>query len=407
LTAPVFIDTDLASPVHKSSPYALFSRLREEAPVCQFRLPDGQKAWLVTRYDDVAFALKDERFAKDRFRTLTPEQLKRQPWMPAIVRPLMRNMLDSDPPDHTRLRSLVQKAFTPRRVEAMRDRIESLAKELLDSIENRRQFDLIHDYALPLPATVIAEILGVPAKDRHKFHRWSSAIITLSWSKWDMLKSIPAVWSFLRYTRKLVRQRRDEPADDMVTALIQAREGDDRFSEDELVAMIVLLLIAGHETTVNLVANGMLALLTNPEQLQQLRENPARIESAIEELLRFASPLDTATERYVREDVSIAGVDIRAGDLVYAAISSANRDESQFKRPNDLDITRDPNKHLSFGLGIHFCLGASLARVEGQITINALLQRIPNLQLAVPAQSLKWRRGMVLRGMKSLPLVRS
>lgn len=398
---------DISSPAHKSNPFPLYEKLRAERPVCEVRMPSGQTAWLITRYDDVVSVLKDERLAKDQFRTLSAEQVKKQPWMPSIFKPLLSNMLDSDPPRHTRLRALVQRAFTPQRIDAMRNRIELLAHALLDRLEKCNHFDLIRDFALPLPATVIAEMLGVPVRDRHRFHRWSNAIVSVNWSKWDMIKGIPSVWRFLRYVRALVEKRRADPQDDLISALVQVREAGDQLSEDELVAMIFLLLIAGHETTVNLIANGTLALLQHPDELQKLRETPTLIHSAIEELLRFAPPLDTATERYTREGVAIAGATIPSGSLVFAVISSANRDESRFGRPDELDIGREPNKHLSFGMGIHFCLGAALARLEGQIAIRTLLDRCDRLRLAVPAESLKWRGGLVLRGMTSLPLRRA
>jgi len=402
-----FENVNIYSPTHKADPFPLYTRLRAERPVFRVSMPDGQTAWLVTRYDDVVSVLKDERIAKDRFRALSSQQLKKQPWVPGIVRPLFNNMLDSDPPRHTRLRALVQNAFTPRRVEAMHDRIQTLADGLLDSIGDRRRFDLVRDYALPLPTTVIAEILGVPVKDRHKFQRWSKAVVSMNWSSWHTLKGLPDVWRFLRYVRRLVNLRRTAPTDDMITDLVQAKEEGDQLSDDELVAMIFLLLIAGHETTVNLITNGTMSLLRHPGQLWKLRDNPTLIEPALEELLRYAGPLDTATERFTREDVTIAGVTIPSGSLVFAVLSSANRDETQFADPDELDITRTPNRHLSFGLGIHFCLGAPLARAEGQIAINTLLRRTNNLQLAVPVGDLKWRGGQLFRGVKSLPLSQS
>ena len=198
IVAPI-LDVDISGAAHKADPFPLYAKLRAETPVCQVTMPAGKTAWLVTRYDDVVAVLKSERFAKNRFSTLSADQMKKQPWAPKIFTPLFSNMLDSDPPHHTRLRALVQKAFTPQRVDQMRARIQSLADELLDSIDRRRRFDLIRDYALPLPATVIAEILGVPIQDRHRFHRWSSAIVSLNWSNWDMLKALPSVWQFLRY----------------------------------------------------------------------------------------------------------------------------------------------------------------------------------------------------------------
>jgi cytochrome P450 PksS len=398
------MQVNIASPEFKANPYPFYARLRAEEPVYRVTLPDRQPAWLVTRYDDVAAVLRDERFAKDRVNALTPQQLAAQPWMPSFFKPLMRNMLDLDAPDHTRLRGLVSKAFTPRLVEQMRDRVQALTDQLLDTALARGRFDLVRDYALPVPTTVIAEMLGVPVEDRHGFQRWSNTLVSVGSSRWGVFLAIPSVWRFLRYTRKLIKARRAKPRDDLVSALIQAEEAGQQLSEDELVAMIVLLLIAGHETTVNLIGNGTLALLEHPEQREKLRNDPALIRSAVEELLRFGSPVEMATERYAREDVTIAGVTIPRGGLVFAVIASANRDERQFSNPDKLDITREPNKHLAFGLGAHYCLGAALARMEGQIAISTLLRRAPGLRLAVEPVALRWRPGLVLRGLKALPV---
>jgi cytochrome P450 len=395
---------NIASPQHKADPYPFYARLRDEAPVHRVILPDKQTAWLITRYADVAAALKDERFVKDKLNASTPGQAAKQPWVPGMFKPLTRNMLDLDAPDHSRLRALVHKAFTPRLIEIMRGRVQALTDDLLSSVQGRGRMDLIHDYALPLPTTLIAEMLGVPATDRHKFHRWSSAIVSSNATGWGMLAAIPRVVAFLRYLRQLVASRRAAPRDDLVSALVQAEEAGDRLSGDELLAMVFLLLVAGHETTVNLIGNGTLALLENPDQMEKLRNDPDLIKPAVEELLRYASPLETATERYAREDVTIEGVRIPQGGLVYAALASANRDERQFPHPDTLDLAREPNRHLAFGLGVHFCLGAPLARLEGQIAINTLLRRLPELRLAVPPQALKWRRGLVLRGLRELPV---
>jgi cytochrome P450 len=383
------IEVDLASPEFKADPYPFFARLRETAPVCRVILPGRQTAWLITRYDDAAAALKDARFAKDRNCALTPDQAARQPWIPKMFRPLKRNMLDLDPPDHTRLRGLVQKAFTPRLVERMRERVDSLAGELLDAVLRRRRVDLIRDYALPIPTTIIAEMLGVPAADRHRFRRWSRVIVATSPSGLAMAKAIPSAVFFLRYIRKLVRARRTEPRDDLVSALAQAEEAGDQLSEDELLAMIFLLLVAGHETTVNLIGNGALALMRHPAQMERLRGGgPSLLKTAVEELLRYESPLATATERFARKDIPIAGVVIPRGEMVYAGLASANRDERQFPRADVLDVAREPNRHLAFGLGIHYCLGAPLARLEGEVAISALLRGAPALRLAVAAVKL-------------------
>jgi cytochrome P450 PksS len=406
---------NLASPEFKANPFAYYARLRAEAPVFRTVLPTNEIAWLVTRYDDVAMVLKDERFVKDTANAMTPEQIAAQRWFRKMFKSLKRNMLERDPPDHTRLRALVSSAFTPRLIEQMRPRIERLADELLDaalehagaSKTQRRalgSIDVIRDYALPLPTTIIAEMLGVPVADRRRFHQWSSAIVAAGSSTWGLVKAVPNVLAIMRYIRKIIKGRRANPQDDLVSALVRAEEAGDTLSEEESVAMVFLLLVAGHETTVNLIGNGLLALLEHPDQLEKLRHDPALIRPAIEEMLRYASPAETATERYAREDVTIGGVAVPRGEMVFAVIASANRDEHQFPNPDALDITREPNRHLSFGLGNHFCLGAPLARLEGQIAINTLLRRLPEMQLAIAPSKLRWRRGLVLRGLESLPV---
>jgi cytochrome P450 PksS len=398
-------DVDVTSPAFKANPHPVYTRWRAETPVCRLTLPDGQSAWLVTRYDDVVTVLKDGRFAKDKRNVLTPAQLARLPWMPALFKPLERTMLDLDEPDHTRLRGLVSKAFTPRLVENMRGRIQALTDELLDAVQGKGQMDLIRDFALPLPTTIIAEMLGAPARDRHRFHRWTSALVSSAATTWGKLKMLPSVWALLRYSRNLVRARRAAPRDDLISALVSAREAGDRLSEDEMLAMIFLLLLAGHETTVNLVGNGVLALLEHPEQMERLRGDPELIRPAVEELLRYDAPVAMASERYAREDMPVAGVTIRRGDLVVPVLASANRDERKFDRPEALDLAREPNAHLAFGHGPHYCLGAPLARLEGQIAINTLLRRLPDLRLAMPHAALRRRPGWGLHGLEALPVV--
>jgi cytochrome P450 len=322
--------------------------------------------------------------------------------MPPMFRPLERNMLDLDPPDHTRLRALVHRAFTPNLIGQMRDRIQALADELLDGVARKGQMDLINDYALPLPMIIITEILGVPTSDRNKFHKWSQVLVSLS-SPNVTLRVIPSVWMFIRYLRRFIRSRRRDLRDDLTSALIQAEEAGDKLSEDELLAMVFLLLIAGHETTVNLIGTGMLALLEHPDQMDKLRQNPSMIKTAVEELLRYASPVFMSTERHAREDLNIQGVTIPRGGMTLGVIGSANRDETVFENADVLDIARDPNKHLSFGQGIHFCVGAPLARLEAQIAINTLLRRMPDLHLSVTPDALRWRPSMFLRGLETLP----
>lgn len=394
---------DFKSQRFKSNPFPLYARLREEAPVFRIKVPGNEVGWLVTRYEDVAQVLKHGGISKDRLGSMTPEQRARLPWFFRFFTPLVQNMLSRDPPDHTRLRALVHKAFTPRLIERLRSRVQTLSDELLDAAARKGSMDLVAEYAFLLPVTIIAEMLGVPPGDYRKFQRWSNRLVSNT-DMTDVLLSIPSVVMFTRYLRKLIAQRRTSLGDDLLSALIQAEEAGDKLTPDELVSMAFLLLVAGHETTVNLISGGMLALLQHPEQLERLRKEPGLIESAVEELLRYASPVEISTERIAREDITVSGVTIPRGDLVFAVLASANRDERQFKDPNTLDLGREPNKHVSFGLGIHYCLGAPLARLEGQLALQTLVNRFPNLRLATPAESLKWRTGVLMRGPKKLPV---
>ena len=393
---------DLTSNEFRHDPYPTYDRLRETDPVCRVRIGHGKFAWLVTRYDDVLAAIKDTRFTKNQQCLLSAKQ----PWVPAVLRPLAKNMLDSDPPDHTRLRALVQKAFTPSMIESLRRRIEELTDQLIDRALRKNKFDLIAEYALPLPTTIIAELVGVPAEDRQRFHRWSAKVVSLSPQAGpEMLFSMPAALAFLKYVQQQIRIRRTGPGLDLLSALIAVEEAGAKLSEDELVAMIFLLLIAGHETTVNLIGNGTLALLENPLQLSKLLSNHGMLKSAVEEMLRYYSPVELATERWAREDILIAGTLIRKGELVFLGLSSANRDPAQFPEPHTFNVDRSPNRHLAFGHGIHFCLGAPLARLEAEIAFTTLFRRVPRLVMAISRDSLRWRNGFLLRGLKRLPLV--
>ncbi len=395
---------DVTDAKFKANPFPFYAQLRAEAPVFPVTLPRKQRAWLITRYDDVLNVLKDERFAKNRHNAMTPEQLKSSPRMPSFFKPFERSLLNLDDPDHARLRVLVHKAFTPRRIEQMRDQIQHVTNELLDAAGPKGGMDLIADFALPLPLTMIGRILGIPAKDNDKFRRWTKTLLSASTNP-NPLVLIPSTMSFMSYMRKQIKERQAHPQDDLITALAQAKEGSDSMTEDEILAMIFLLLSAGHETTVNLIGSGMLALLEHPDQLTKLRNEPTLSRTAIEELLRFVCPAEMATERYAREDITIAGTTIPRGELVLAVIASANRDVAYFDDPDSLDIAREKNKHLAFGQSIHYCLGAPLARLEGQITIDTLLQRMPNLHLSVAPDQLRWRSGMILRGLEALPVL--
>jgi cytochrome P450 len=314
-------------------------------------------------------------------------------------------MLDTDPPDNERLRALVSKAFTPCLIERMRPRVQEIADALLDAVQDKGEMDLIDDYVFPLPITVIAELLGVSAEDRDKFREWSDAAVSGDATQEYVEKVLlPHMQAFTGYLRAMFEEKRKNPEDDLISALVRAEEAGDKLSEDELLAMVFLLLVAGHETTVNLIGNGMLALLQHPDQLQKLKDDPSLVKPAIEELLRYDGPVETSTERFAREDVRIGGTVIPRGEMVTVVIASADHDPERFPDPEVLDITRADNKHLAFGKGIHFCLGAPLARMEGQIAINTLLRRMPNLRLKDSPGSLKRRPDLVLRGLIGLPV---
>jgi cytochrome P450 PksS len=300
---------------------------------------------------------------------------------------------------------LAQKAFTASRVEALRSRVETLANELLDRATQNRRFDLIADYALHIPTTVIAEMLGVPAADRVRFTKWSdallsSAAVTLT----GMARNLPGFLAFTRYLRHLIEARRRAPKNDLISALVAAEEAGDRLNNEELLSMVFILLIAGYETTVNLIGNGTLALLENPEQMDRLCAHPELMPVAVEELARYYSPVDYTQGRIARCDFTFRDAQIKRGDLLFAAFSSANRDERQFPNPDHLDVAREPNRHVGFGHGPHYCLGAPLARMEANVAFTTLLRRCPELRLDVPRASLRWRNSFMLRGLESLPV---
>ena len=398
------VKQDFLSAEFKTDPYPFYAQLREHAPAYPGPKIRGQQAWLVTRYDDVARVLKDETFAKDTRNAWTPKQLKKAPWLPPMFRPLQNNLLSLDPPDHTRLRALVHKAFAPRMVERMRAETHTLAHELVDKIKAEGgTVDLLERFALPLPITIIGRILGVPEKDNAKFHRWTSAFVSLGSGRHVFLK-VPAVLQFIRYLRNLIRQRADVPQDDLISALVLAREQDDALTEDEVLAMTFLLLSAGHETTVNLIASGTLALLEHPDEWRRLQAEPSLLKSGVEELLRFVTPAEMSTERFARADTEVAGTVIPKGALVLGVIASANRDPRRFENPETVDVAREDNKHLAFGQGIHYCVGAPLSRLEGVVAFTALAERLPDLRLGVAPEKLEWRSSLILRGLKALPV---
>lgn len=408
--------TEYLSPAYFANPYPTLAYLRETAPVYRAKDQFGNPFWLLTRYDNAAALLKDQRFSKkplDRaaYEDMMPLPKVLKPLVMPMIKPLlnrsfgplMNNMLDLDDPDHARLRALVHKAFTPRLLNAMQSRIEAISQHLIDAALEKGQMEFINDFAFPLPITVIAEILGVPSRDHAQFRIWSNSLISTH-GNGNMFTMMQNVNALISYIHKQLDERRVNPQDDMMTALVQAEEAGDKLNRDELVAMVVLLLTAGHETTVNLLGNGLLALLKHPEQFALLRENPDFVKSAVEEFLRYDSPVHNATERYAREDLEIQGVRIAKGDKVLAALAAANHDPEQFSNPEVFDICREPNRHLSFGQAIHYCVGAPLARMEAQIAFSLIMERLPEIRLAVPAESLESRPNLFLRGLKTLPV---
>jgi cytochrome P450 PksS len=395
-------ESDLWSPQHRANPFPLYARLRREAPVSRLVEPSrGVPLWLVTRYKDAVEVLRHTRLVKDP-RTLSEEARSRYFRMEELS-PLNQHMLSADPPRHTRLRSLVAKVFTPRRVEELRPRIEAICQQLLDTAQPHGGVDLLDAYAFPLPITVIGELLGVPLEDQHRFREWTGALMNPR-GPGGMEAQRNAGMQFITYFQELIARRRGEPRNDLLSDLMAVEEQGDRLNPTELLAMLFLLLLAGHETTVNLIGNGVWALLKHPEQLARLRADPALIDSAVEEMLRYASPVETSTSRFAVEDMELFGQRIPAGELVSASLLSANHDPEQFPEPERFDITREPNRHIAFGFGSHFCLGASLARLEATIAINALLARLPRLCFASDPDTFQWRETALIRGLKQLPV---
>lgn len=388
-------------PEFVADPFPLYRQLREEGPVRRVVIAGGLDAWLVTRYDDGLAALSDTRLSSD-VRDASDTRLLAQ--LPETEREsALGNILRSDPPDHTRLRGLVSKAFTARRVAEMQPRIQDIADRLLDAVVPAGRADLVADFALPLPVTVISELLGVPVDDRHDFQRWTDRMIMRGSEPPD-----PAVvneaWQHMRaYVTELIRSKRARPDDDLLSALVTARDEEQRLTEDELIAMVFLLLVAGYITTVNLIGGGIAMLLAHPDQLELLRSDPELLPGAIEEFLRFDGPVNPGIARFARKDVEIAGVAIPRGATVLIASAIAGRDPARFPDPDRLDLTRQDNPHLAFGHGVHYCLGAPLARLEGRVAIGTALRRLPGLALAVAPDEVQWRPGG-LRGPQSLPV---
>lgn len=385
----------------RQNPFPIYAKMREQAPAYRAIGPvSGNTFWFLTRYEDCAAVLKDARFGKD-FRTHLPrEKQGNQANVEEPMASINRHMLNLDPPDHTRLRGLVHKAFTPKRIEDLRSQVQSISGALLDDMQGKNTADLIADYAFPLPIIVIADLLGVPSDDRLRFRDWTRKILFNAHFQEAQLAAMEVV----NYFNVMFAERAQNPQDDLISALLHVEDEGDKLDQTELLSMIFLLLVAGYETTVNLIGSGMLALLQNPDQFALLKENPDLMNSAVEEMLRFYSPVENTLSRWAYEDVVIGNETIQQGDIVMATLLAANRDPAIFPEPDTFDITRTPNPHIAFGLGIHYCLGAPLARMEGAIAIQNLIDRYPNMALAVDASQLEWSDQVILRGVSQLPV---
>nr|4AW3_A Chain A, P-450-LIKE PROTEIN [Micromonospora griseorubida]4AW3_B Chain B, P-450-LIKE PROTEIN [Micromonospora griseorubida] len=383
--------------VHGLTLAGRYGELQETEPVSRVRPPYGEEAWLVTRYEDVRAVLGDGRFVRGP--SMTRDEPRTRPEM------VKGGLLSMDPPEHSRLRRLVVKAFTARRAESLRPRAREIAHELVDQMAATGQpADLVAMFARQLPVRVICELLGVPSADHDRFTRWSGAFLsTAEVTAEEMQEAAEQAYA---YMGDLIDRRRKEPTDDLVSALVQARDQQDSLSEQELLDLAIGLLVAGYESTTTQIADFVYLLMTRPELRRQLLDRPELIPSAVEELTRWV-PLGvgTAVPRYAVEDVTLRGVTIRAGEPVLASTGAANRDQAQFPDADRIDVDRTPNQHLGFGHGVHHCLGAPLARVELQVALEVLLQRLPGIRLGIPETQLRWSEGMLLRGPLELPVV--
>jgi cytochrome P450 len=397
-SAPV---SSLVNPEFFHDPYPGYERLRERG-VTRLVMENGSAMWFVTRYSEARAVLTDSRMRKDPryFEDPLAGNAADQEGSDPTQELLSRHMLNSDPPEHTRLRKLVSKAFTRQPTVNLRPLLERVVTELLDGFTEGQKVDLIESYAVPVTTTVICEMIGVPHQDAEMFHEWYNIMTGVSAPE----QAKQARHHLVDYLTGLIDDRRRSPREDMISALVQASEDADRLSQTEVLSMLFLLLGAGHETTISLIGNGILALLRHPGQAAVLRADPSLMPKAVEELLRYDSPLGVATFRYTTEPVEVGGVTIPANESVFVAFGSANRDPEKFDRPDDLDVRRAAG-HIAFGHGIHHCLGAPLARMEGEVAIGSFIRRFPDARLAVDPDELAWRMSVMIRGLAGLPVV--
>lgn len=393
---------ELYTPEAKANIHATFAQMRDENPLfCQPGIDGQTMIWFASRYEDVETVLRDDRhFVRDPRNALGDAAPQPNP-LEALI---SNHMLNKDWEDRRRLRNLVSQAFTPKIVRALRPRIQEIADELIDAVEAKGQMDLMADFAFHLPTIVIAELLGIPVADRDKFKVWSNAVIVPSLDADSATEFMRLMQEFIAYLQALFAARRQHPDDDLTSALLAAEEDGDRLNEQELFSMMVLLIVAGHETTVSLIGNAIVSLWQHPEQLALLQKNPSLMETAVEEFLRYDGPVERAFVRFVAEEVQLGAQHLPKGSLVIPLIASANRDETRFANADLLDITRQPNPHMGFGKGAHYCLGAPLARLEAEIALNTLLHRLPSMQPALPLNELRWRMSPMFRSLEALPV---
>ncbi|WP_189550588.1 cytochrome P450 family protein [Streptomyces lavendofoliae] len=395
-----------------TDPYPAYAWLRDHAPVHRTQLPSGVEAWLVTRYADARQALADQRLSKNPAHHDEPAHARGRTGIPGERKAdLMTHLLNIDPPDHTRLRRLVSKAFTPRRVAAFAPRVQELTDRLIDSFATKGSADLIHDFAFPLPIYAICDMLGVPREDQDDFRDWAGMMIRHGGGpRGGVARSVKKMRGYLA---ELIHRKREslrgEGDDDLISGLIRASDHGEHLTENEAAAMAFILLFAGFETTVNLIGNGVHALLRHPDQRERLQNSLAAgetglLETGVEELLRFDGPVELATWRFATEALTIGGERIAAGDPVLVVLAAADRDPERFAEPDTLDLSRRDNQHLGYGHGIHYCLGAPLARLEGQTALATLLTRLPDIRLAGDPADLRWRGGLIMRGLRTLPV---
>ncbi|PGW36778.1 cytochrome P450 [Bacillus cereus] len=394
---------NLASAQFKEDAYEIYKESRKMQPILFVNEVEIGKEWLITRYEDALPLLKDNRLKKDQANVF-PQDTKNMYLSVDNSDHLTTHMLNSDPPNHSRLRSLVQKAFTPKMISQLDGRIQRVADDLISEIERKGTLNLVDDYSFPLPIIVISEMLGIPKEDQAKFRIWSHAVIASPETPEEIKETEKQLSEFITYLQYIVDVKRKNPKEDLVSALILAENEGHKLSARELYSMIMLLIVAGHETTVNLITNTVLALLENPNQLQLLKDNPKLIDSAIEEGLRYYSPVEVTTARWAAEPFQIHDQTIQKGDMVIISLASTNRDETVFEKPEVFDITRENNRHIAFGHGSHFCLGAPLARLEAKIAITTLLKRMPELQIKGNREEIKWQGNYLMRSLEELPL---